>query len=109
MAADYKTLLGLVRELVDAFEPLAGTPEVELVVRARAAIGPSVPKNDPAIIHTHQADACCSKPLMKAARAGELDDKTTWLCPKCDTDWKMAIVQGVHNWIPISSMTVFRP
>ncbi len=44
MAADYKTLLGLVREFV-ALD--YGPPSFELMERARAAIAPSEPKVKP--------------------------------------------------------------
>ncbi len=116
MAADYKTLLGLVREFVEN-DPKALDPNkwdewspwyTDFVVRARAAIAPSVPKNDPAILHTHAVDSCCSKHLVKAAREGTLDKIDRWPCPKCGTDWGKPLVHGVHHWTPVPAVMVFR-
>jgi hypothetical protein len=113
MPADYKTLLGLVREFVENIEQWErgqiydGIPK-EFIDRARAAIAPSEPKNDPTIAHTHVSDACCSKPIMKAMRDGLLDDKAQWCCPKCDTEWIMQVVNGVHHWRPQPQMVTFR-
>ena len=54
MSADYKTLLGLVREFVEEMDKCGAVwddANKDLVDRARAAIAPSAPKppNDPKI------------------------------------------------------------
>jgi hypothetical protein len=119
MAADYRTLLGLVREFVEATPMntvIAGYGSLgigiseDLLSRARAAIEPSPakPMNDPAIVHTHAVDSCCSKHLVKAAREGKLDHIDRWPCPKCGTDWGKEIVHGVHHWTPVPAVVVFK-
>ena len=91
MAADYRTLLGLVREFVDDAHTLDVCPHCThdrgghhdnacLLARAEKAIEPSKPKNDPTIMHVAPQDPCCSAPLGKAARSGALDDAETWNC-----------------------------
>ena len=119
MAADYKTLLGLVRELVACAEE---TPDSEhrvtvgddLIGRARAAIAPSTPKpppNDASILHClEQDDPCCSKHFIKAGRDGVLDRSVTWTCPKCETDWiKQNSGSNIFFWQARPAVLVFRP
>jgi hypothetical protein len=108
MAADYKTLLGLVREFVEAAK---GDYFVsDLMQRARAAIAPSPPKptNDACKLHMSGIyDRCCSPPLMKGARAGELDNTDNWACPKCGCEWKLVKVEGTVNmWEANPAFTV---
>lgn len=106
MAADYKTLLGLVREFLD--EPPNAPRSHDLINRARAAIEPSKATNDPAILHmTAGDDPCCSKHFHRAAKAGQLDPLDRWDCPACRAEWKMTLVAGVHFWEPVISMEVF--
>lgn len=51
-------------------------------------------------LNTHAADTCCSKPLIKALHANELDGKDSWDCPKCGTCWKARMVESVKHWEP---------
>ena len=113
MSADYKTLLGLVREFVDSPEIEAYTDAgKELMDRARAAAAPSSPKptNDARILHMMaEEDPCCSKHFQKDGRAGILDNRMTWDCPKCGTEWKMARMYGLVNlWVAQPSMVTGR-
>lgn len=111
MAADYKTLYGLVREFTERLsERSANTDDIQdLMQRARAAVEPSKPKNDPAILHSAQPDKCCTAPFQKAAKAGELDAATKWTCPKCGTEWKVvASLDTVRRWDPVVNVAVVR-
>lgn len=113
MPADYKTLLGLVREFVDKTEDLSEfhIGERELMERARAAIAPSAPAptNDSKILHIAMDDPCCSRPFQQAARGGALDNRMTWDCPKCGTEWKMVRCDGfTYRWEPRSAVTKFK-
>ncbi len=115
MAADYKTLLGLLREWIEYVEKELGGPdelgEVGRAIydRAIAAIEPSKPKNDPAMVHTWDNDSCCSKHMSKAARDGKLDALDRWPCPKCDTEWAKYTIHGVYFWKPVIAVMVFQP
>ena len=107
MAADYKTLLGLVRDFlkqcdhrdVDAGFP-ALFPDKDLIERARAAIEPSPPKpvNDAKILHSWSPDECCAGRLTKAAQTGALDTATHWDCPKCETRWLPTDAGNIRRW-----------
>ncbi len=113
MGANYKTLIGLMRELVSEIDERGHGDYLtargsDWLERARAATEPSKPKNDPAILHTHAVDSCCSKHLVKAAREGTLDKIDRWPCPKCGTDWGKQLVHGVHHWTPVPAVMVFR-
>jgi hypothetical protein len=107
MPADYKTLLGLVREIAERpleLDPVGG----DWLTRARAAIEPSQPKNDVKILHmTASDDPCCSKHFHRAARIGTLDTLEKWECPSCFCEWKMSVVDGVHFWQPSIALEVF--
>lgn len=106
MAADYKTLLGLVREFLA--EPIAPRSQ-DLIDRARAAIEPSKPKNDPSVLHVCQPDACCFRPFRNAAGQGTLDGANEWTCPKCGTVWRMVQAHdNVREWQPEASVAVVR-
>ena len=101
MAADYKTLLGLVREMESIFGMIAETPlECDLITRARAAIVPSPPKpvNDAKILHSWSPDECCAGRLTKAAQTGALDTATHWDCPKCETRWLPTDAGNIRRW-----------
>ena len=94
MSADYKTLLGLVRELVERpleLDPVGG----DWLARARAAIEPSKPKNDVKILHAMAGQEPCCKPrFMAAGRSGKLDGVEEWTCPKCGTVWRPGPLEG---------------
>ncbi len=112
MSADYRTLLGLVREFLE--ETNAGDDEyAELRTRARAAIAPSEPKpqSDPAILHMgFSDDPCCSIHALRDARAGKLDAALTWDCPRCKTVWKVADREAsVRHWQADVGFTTFTP
>lgn len=112
MAADYKTLLGLVKEFVE-FSTTRQEPSAELVERARAAVAPSAPKpvNAPEIIHFLPHDPCCSKHFQKAARTGAVDAVPTWECPSCGTVWQGALVPDggtSRHWQPECAISVMK-
>ena len=113
MAADYKTLLGLVREFVGGYERMGVTEDSEdgLLFRARAAIAPSAPKNDPAILHAWPMvadDMCCSKTLAQTAKLGRLDGAKGFACPKCGTDFLPRQEGSITTWEPVNDIEVFR-
>ncbi len=123
LPADYKTLLGLVREFVaryDAYGKSTAAGESqwpqdlqEQLIRARAAIAPSEPRpqSDPAILHMgFSDDPCCSIHAMRDARAGKLDVAFTWDCPRCKTAWKVADREAsVRHWQAEVGFTTFTP
>jgi hypothetical protein len=114
MPADYKTLLGLVREFVEYIdEELGGLEELgavgrPLYDRARAAIAPSAPKNDPAILHSWPPDPCCAVRLTRAASDGKLDTADFWECPICETKWLPKDNGNVRRWEPVVVIEVLR-
>lgn len=115
MSADYKTLLGLVREFVEEMDKCGAVwddANKDLVDRARAAIAPSAPKppNDPKIVHTGVGqDTCCGPRFAKAGRHGELDHAELWSCPKCGTEWwKVQRVGDMFTWQAHPVFTVGR-
>ncbi len=57
-------------------------------------------------LNTHAADTCCSKPLIKALHANELDGKDNWDCPKCGVTWKARMVDSVKHWEPVAMFEV---
>lgn len=59
-------------------------------------------------LNTHAADTCCSKPLIKALHANELNGKDSWVCPKCGVTWKAGLVQDVKHWEPATTFEVFK-
>lgn len=111
MAADYKTLLGLVREFVERVDAQCFVcKDEEIIERSRAAILPSAPKptNDPKITHMGVTDDCCRVPFAKEARAGEIETMD-WVCPKCGTTWLAKSTGFLWQWEPLITMQVFRP
>ena len=110
MAADYKTLFGLVKEIVDSYcsSPLLPAGWVE---RARAAVQPSVtkPVNAPEILHFLPHDPCCSKHFSKVARTGAVDEVETWECPACGTTWQASRPNGTsRHWQPEVAISTFK-
>lgn len=106
MAADYKTLFGIVKDLADAadthFDP------TDLFRRAKEATLPSQPKSDPKILQFQPFDACCSGPFRKAAVAGRMDKADDWTCPKCGALWKATVEDGVRKWAAQPAAMVFK-
>ena len=49
---------------------------------------------------THDDDLCCSGRLSKALRAGQLDGKYSWECPKCGVEWRAKRIDGIKHWAP---------
>lgn len=117
MAADYKTLFGLVKEFVEVQDALnsggADTSKVNgLMERARGAVQPSVPKpppNDITIVHRiPEDDPCCGPSLRGAAKRGHLDNGLSFTCGKCGTNWKATRTENVVDWQPESNVMVFK-
>ena len=110
MAADYKTLIGLVREFVESAPRTGDITASDLYRRAREALEPSKPKNNPEVLHFQLDDVCCKTPFAKAAAAGELDTAEDWTCPKCGTLWKSATVGGKIGkaWTPAPATAIFK-
>lgn len=120
VSADYKTLLGLVREFVQVVDwptycDCTGSDipreYPDLFARSRAAIAPSEPKptNDPKLLHVGNDDDCCRAPFQRDAREGKLDSRITWDCPKCGTEWKMGRCDGfLYHWTARVPMAVIR-
>jgi rubredoxin len=54
------------------------------------------------VLQTYDPDECCE--IHKAIESGELDDKDSWECPHCGTEWKAVIklvLGDVKHWSPI--------
>lgn len=115
MPADYKTLLGLVREFVEMMDSQGGPyGELPITARARAAIAPSEPKptNDPKILHTSQGEmGCCQAGFTRAGQIGKLDAGEPFICPRCCTEWVLDRKEaggGLWIWAPKSSLVVIK-
>ena len=112
MAADYRTMIGIVRDFVEEFDRIDMVFEGaigEIIKRSRVAIEPSKPKNDPEKLHFQLDDACCKMPFAKAAAAGKLDTAEEWACPKCGTLWAATTHEGgSKSWTPVLDVGVFK-
>jgi hypothetical protein len=74
-------------------------------------------KKPPAPLQTFDHDPCCSSRLAAAIKAGELDAKSEWPCPKCGTDWKAKVIDAtaigdsvwnvMKHWTPAPYISVF--
>lgn len=67
------------------------------------------------MLNTFQDDPCCNKPFIRALGKNELEDKDTWLCPKCGCTWKAALISGtdsgeaaIKHWSPVPMIEVLR-
>ena len=104
MSADYKTLVGLLREFVEEIDKCRAIwddANKDLVDRVRAAIvpGPPKPTNDAKILHvTAEDDPCCSKHFQSDGRKGRLDHATIWTCPKCGCNWTRSGEASPYVW-----------
>lgn len=41
---------------------------------------------------------CCQYPFRRAERNGALKAVAEWFCPKCGTEWRAKMVDGVRHW-----------
>lgn len=124
MPADYKTLLGLVREFYEWFggdRAITDCSEVAklyratlpegILDRARAAIAPSAPKpeNDPRILNCGEFDNCCWGPFNRASHVGALDKVDAWTCPKCGSKFKVSEqIDDIRYWSYVCEVSVIR-
>jgi hypothetical protein len=53
-------------------------------------------------------DDCCSPHFQAACTAGQIPD-TVWVCPSCETEWKVADVQrGLRVWNRLEIIEVIK-
>jgi len=60
------------------------------------------------MIDAYQEDPCCGKRLGKALLAGAVDEKDTWVCPKCGCEWRPVAIEGIRYWTPHEVIVIFK-
>lgn len=115
MAADYKTLFGLVKRFIEWTDMQEqqgigfGIIGERLRADAREAVKPTPPPNDITIVHRiPEEDPCCGPSLRAAAKRGHLDKGLSFTCGKCGTNWKATRTDNVVDWQPESNIMVFK-